>query len=195
MKSIQSTLNVLSYLSRRREMMLRLSFLGIIVSFAFCSNRLHALNIKNGLSVELEIVLISESKSVHDLGEYSFVGIPEGGIVIQPGDSIKIDNIVMRLRQVVGAIIKPDGVFNKIEALFRNLVLTVKYEHQKERHLIYVGNLSQENIKHLKAGSIGIIVEIPESETARDKVYFDKRGNWNELNARLYKTMQHRPEE
>ncbi len=90
MKNIKSTVNALSYLSRARNMMLRLSFLGIIVGFGVCSNQLHALKIKNGLEKDLKVTSVSE-------GEYRKKRFwkPQRGkkvYVIPSGDILYIKN-------------------------------------------------------------------------------------------------------
>ncbi len=180
----------ISYLSSRRDMMLRLSFLGIIVSFTFCSNRLDGLTIKNGLLPrELKIMLISESKDPNGIkGEYRFVGIPQEGIVVKPGEVLEIKNEVVRFRPSFGRLreTQVEDRFRIIKPSFNNLTLSVEYE--EKLHTISVGNLSQEEIELLEAGSIGILFKRPANKFKRDEVYFEKRGNWNELNARLYST-------
>jgi len=175
----------ISYLSRAIGIMLRLSFLVVIVGFGVCSNQLHALKIKNGLEKDLEVIFILESKDPNKVGEYKFVGIPENGKVIKPGETIEIKNIVRPFRNA--------ALGNKMaEAAFKNLKIMVRYE--EKLRTIDVGNLSQNNIKNLKAGHIGILFKIPTSELSMADAYFNKRGDWRTLNARLYDTTEYQQE-
>jgi len=111
----------ISYLSSRRDMMLRLSFLGIIVSFSFYSHRLDGLTIENGLGNQIRIMEVVENFS--GLEPFCFVSIPEVGIVILPGNTTELENIVQPCN-----ILYSSNIYTSVrDPLFLNLSIVVEY--------------------------------------------------------------------
>lgn len=156
--------------------MLRLSLLGIIVSFAFCSNRLDGLTIKNGLPEgeegnEITIMyVVDDSGAKHGLSY--FIDIPEGGTVVQPGKTVEAGNLV-NVPEYLGPGSKP--------ASFSNL--SIKVEYKGNEHEFSAGILSEDLQNKLESNVLGIIFEIL---TSKDKDYFNKEGKVGKLNARFY---------
>ena len=160
---------------------IQLLFLGIIASFVFCSHRLDALRIKNGLKKEITIKYITD-KYIPDepitgkekLRPFYFVDIPSPtGIVVLPGKTIEIRNqITSRYESETS------------EAFFNNLIIGVEYEGKK--HKFDTGPLPKEVSDDLVNKKQGIIFKLPTNEVKMRKYYFNPTGKLNELNIRFY---------
>ncbi len=155
-------MNFSSYLSNRREVVLRLSFLGIIVSFVLSANRLCGVKIVNGLKNEIiEINLISDVNC--DDIEVSLTGnlrcsgkgpwhfdIPKG-TKIKPGEMISIKNELTN-----------NYSFDSKEPLFKNI--RINFTWKERNHEFLIRNITQRKRSGLLCGSIGLIFLRPESK-------------------------------
>ncbi len=172
----------ISYLSRRRDMMLRLSFLGIIVSFAFCSNRLDGLTIKNGLSKgekENKITIMKVVENFSELEPFCFVSIPEVGIGILPGNTTELENIVKPCNMLYSS-----NIYTLARnSLFLNLSIEVEYEGKV--YIFETGPLKQNVSNRLKRNRLRVLIKKPTNRKKIGGYYFNSNGKLNELNARF----------
>ncbi len=160
----------ISYLSRIREMMLRLSFLGIIVSFAFCSHRLDGLKIRNHSGKIIKVKSVSEGYGTHMTRK--FIGIEKGGTIIPNGKYIDINNIVG------GVYIMENEAAN-----FENLRIVVEYK--RKQYEFDSGNMGVFLRDYLKAEKVGVTLEIPTNKENIARYYFNENGSPGELNVRF----------
>lgn len=158
------------HLSRIRGIMLRLSFLGIILSFAFCSNQLDALKIKNDLNDRIKILSVSEGLAKSYL--FHFIGTP---ISIASGKAITIKNKVQSPYASYGGSGSND-------AAFENLIIYVEYKDKKYR--FETGSLLKNVTNDLIKDELEIIFKKPTKGKIVD-YYFNSKGKSNELNARF----------
>ena len=178
MKNSRPTMNVLSYLSSRRDMMLRLSFLGIIVSFAFYSHRLDGLRVENGLGNQIRIMKVVENFGA--LGPFCFVSISEVGIVILPGNTTELENIVRPCNMSYSSNIYTSAR----NAKFSNLSIVVEYEGAE--YLFETSILSESVRNELKTNTIVVLIKKPTRKRNIRGYYFNTNVKLNELNIRFY---------
>ncbi len=160
------------YLSRKRGMMLRLSFLVIIVSFSFCPNRLYGLKITNGLEEKIRIMYVRENPDEYELSD--FVDFPKDEVVVQSGVTIEVGNKVRSSKDELSEI---------RDASFQNLSIGVKYKGWAQ--IFEVVPIPQNVRKGLENNTIAVIFKIPENKTMRDDYYFNAKAPLNEFNVRF----------